>query len=88
MAGNVKLITEPWDLGEGGYQVGNFGGATKGRQETLPYRLIGNSDLCAHDGRRPYASINFVTAHDGFTLDDLVSYNPRHNAVLSGNSQL
>src|SRR5499427_9948875 len=60
----VKLIAEPWDVGEGGYQVGNF---------------TGSSDLYQADGRRPYASINFATAHDGFTLEDLVSYNDKHN---------
>ncbi|HEX5391946.1 MAG TPA: glycogen debranching protein GlgX [Rhodocyclaceae bacterium] len=93
----VKLIAEPWDLGEGGYQVGNFpygwaewndryrdtvrtywkgDGGVLGE---LAYRLTGSSDLYANSGRRPYASINFVTAHDGFTLEDLVSYNDKHN---------
>ncbi len=93
----VKLIAEPWDLGEGGYQVGNFpvlwaewnaeyrdtvrrfwkgeGGLVGG----LALRLTGSSDLYGRGGRRPYASINFVTAHDGFTLADLVSYNEKHN---------
>jgi isoamylase len=93
----VKLIAEPWDLGEGGYQVGNFpvGWAEwndryrdtvrsywKGDEGTvgdLAYRITGSSDLYAHSGRRPYASVNFVTAHDGFTLQDLVSYNDKHN---------
>ena len=93
----VKLIAEPWDVGEGGYQVGNFPvGWTewngkyrdtvrrfwrgdKGVVADLAYRLTGSSDLYAHTGRRPYASINFVTAHDGFTLRDLVSYNQKHN---------
>jgi isoamylase len=93
----VKLIAEPWDLGEGGYQVGNFpvGWAEwndryrdtvrsfwKGDSGTvgdLAYRLTGSSDLYAHSGRRPYASVNFITAHDGFTLQDLVSYNDKHN---------
>jgi glycogen operon protein len=93
----VKLIAEPWDLGEGGYQVGNFpvGWAEwndryrdtvrsywkgdNGTVSDLAYRLTGSSDLYAHSGRRPYASINFVTAHDGFTLQDLVSYNDKHN---------
>ena len=93
----VKLIAEPWDLGEGGYQVGNFpvGWAEwndryrdtvrsywkgdGGVVGDLAYRLTGSSDLYAHSGRRPYASINFVTAHDGFTLQDLVSYNEKHN---------
>jgi hypothetical protein len=93
----VKLIAEPWDLGEGGYQVGNFpvlwaewnaeyrdtvrrfwkgdGGLVGG----LALRLTGSSDLYGRGGRRPYASINFVTAHDGFTLADVVSYNEKHN---------
>jgi isoamylase len=93
----VKLIAEPWDIGEGGYQVGNFPvlwaewngkyrdtvrNYWKGGDEhvsELAYRLTGSSDLYQHDGRRPYASINFVTAHDGFTLHDLVSYNDKHN---------
>jgi isoamylase len=94
---NVKLIAEPWDVGEGGYQVGNFpvrwtewNGKYRdvvrsvwkgegGLIGELAYRLTGSSDLYAHSGRRPYASINFVTAHDGFTLEDLVSYNEKHN---------
>jgi isoamylase len=93
----VKLIAEPWDLGEGGYQVGNFpvGWAEwndryrdtvrsfwkgdTGLVADLAYRVTGSSDLYAHSGRRPYASVNFVTAHDGFTLQDLVSYNEKHN---------
>jgi glycogen operon protein len=93
----VKLIAEPWDLGEGGYQVGNFpvGWAEwndryrdvvrsywkgdGGLIGELAYRITGSSDLYASSGRRPYASINFVTAHDGFTLHDLVSYNQKHN---------
>ncbi len=93
----VKLIAEPWDLGEGGYQVGNFPvGWTEwngkyrdvvraywkgegGVIGELAYRLTGSSDLYGHGGRNPYASINFVTAHDGFTLEDLVSYNDKHN---------
>jgi glycogen operon protein len=92
----VKLIAEPWDLGEGGYQVGNFpvGWAEwndryrdtvrsywkgDGGVGDLAYRLTGSSDLYAHSGRRPYASVNFITAHDGFTLQDLVSYNEKHN---------
>ena len=94
---NVKLIAEPWDIGEGGYQVGNFpvlwtewngkyrdalrsywkGDA--GAMGELGYRLTGSSDLYGDDGRHPNASINFVTAHDGFTLNDLVSYNEKHN---------
>jgi len=93
----VKLIAEPWDLGEGGYQVGKFpiGWAEwndryrdavrsywkgdGGQIGELAYRVTGSSDLYARSGRRPYASINFVTAHDGFTLQDLVSYNCKHN---------
>jgi isoamylase len=87
----VKLIAEPWDLGEGGYQVGNFPvGWTEwnGRYRDamraywkgdkhligeLASRLTGSSDLYEHGGRKPYASINFITAHDGVTLHDLVS---------------
>ncbi|MFH8336488.1 glycogen debranching protein GlgX [Streptomyces sp. AM6-12] len=93
----VKLIAEPWDVGDGGYQVGNFPplwtewngkyrdtvrdfwrgeGGTLGE---FASRLTGSSDLYQSDGRRPYASVNFVTAHDGFTLRDLVSYNGKHN---------
>jgi glycogen operon protein len=93
----VKLIAEPWDLGEGGYQVGNFPSLWtewngkyrdtvrdywRGEPATLgefASRLTGSSDLYEVNGRRPSASINFVTAHDGFTLADLVSYNEKHN---------
>jgi glycogen operon protein len=93
----VKLIAEPWDLGQGGYQVGNFpvlwtewNGKYRdtvrrfwrgdgGTVSELATRLSGSNDLYAHSGRKPYASINFVTAHDGFTLHDLVSYNEKHN---------
>jgi isoamylase len=93
----VKLIAEPWDVGEGGYQVGNFPPLWsewngkfrdtvrdywRGEQATLAEfanRLTGSSDLYESSGRRPYASINFVTSHDGFTLTDLVSYNDKHN---------
>ncbi len=93
----VKLIAEPWDLGEGGYQVGNFPvlwaewngkyrdnvrrfwKGDQGEVGELAYRLTGSSDLYERGGRRPYASVNFVTAHDGFTLHDLVSYNEKHN---------
>jgi glycogen operon protein len=93
----AKLIAEPWDAGEGGYQVGNFPvlwsewngryrdtmrdfwrGARTGVAD-VAYRLTGSSDLYQADGRRPWASINFVTAHDGFTLHDLVSYDDKHN---------
>ena len=93
----VKLIAEPWDLGEGGYQVGNFPvlwsewngryrdcvrDYWRGSDQSLAEfasRLTGSSDLYESGGRKPYASINFLTAHDGFTLNDLVSYNERHN---------
>jgi glycogen operon protein len=93
----VKLIAEPWDLGAGGYQVGNFPvqwaewngiyrdtvrGYWKGddgQVGSLGNRLTGSSDLYQWDGRKPYASVNFITAHDGFTLHDLVSYNDKHN---------
>jgi glycogen operon protein len=100
----VKLIAEPWDLGEGGYQVGNFplgwaewNGRYRdairrfwkgdgGMVSELATRLAGSSDLYDHSGRRPYASVNFVACHDGFTLHDLVSYNDKHNeANLEGN---
>jgi glycogen operon protein len=93
----VKLIAEPWDVGENGYQVGNFpppwtewngrfrdtvrdvwSGARVGVRD-LAYRLTGSSDLYRSDGRRPFASINFVTSHDGFSLADLVSYEQKHN---------
>jgi glycogen operon protein len=93
----VKLIAEPWDVGDGGYQVGNFPPLWtewngkfrdtvrdfwRGEKSTLAEfgsRLTGSSDLYQDDSRRPLASINFVTAHDGFTLRDLVSYNEKHN---------
>jgi glycogen operon protein len=93
----AKLIAEPWDLGSGGYQVGNFPpGWTEwngryrdtvrrfwkgdGQQAAeLAYRLSGSSDLYAQSGRRPHASINFITSHDGFTMSDLVSYERKHN---------
>ncbi len=93
----VKLIAEPWDVGDGGYQVGNFPPVWsewngkfrdtvrdfwRGEPATVPElasRLTGSSDLYQSDSRRPVASINFVTAHDGFTLADLVSYNEKHN---------
>ncbi|MFF3848986.1 glycogen debranching protein GlgX [Streptomyces sp. NPDC002328] len=93
----VKLIAEPWDVGEGGYQVGNFPPlwsewngryrdavrdfwrAEPGSLGEFASRLTGSSDLYAHNKRRPRASVNFVTAHDGFTLRDLVSYNDKHN---------
>ncbi len=93
----VKLIAEPWDVGDGGYQVGNFPPLWtewngkyrdtvrdfwRGEPSTLgefASRLTGSSDLYEHSSRKPFASINFVTAHDGFTLRDLVSYNDKHN---------
>ncbi|HWD80987.1 MAG TPA: glycogen debranching protein GlgX [Kribbella sp.] len=93
----VKLIAEPWDVGDGGYQVGNFPPLWtewngkyrdtvrdywRGEQSTLAEfasRLTGSSDLYQDDSRRPLASINFITAHDGFTMRDLVSYNEKHN---------
>ncbi|MGJ3253468.1 MAG: glycogen debranching protein GlgX [Elainellaceae cyanobacterium] len=94
---NVKLIAEPWDVGEGGYQVGKFPllwsewngkyrdtlrDFWRGEGATLAefaYRFTGSSDLYEGNGRRPHASINFITAHDGFPLNDLVSYNEKHN---------
>ncbi|MFO8239431.1 MAG: glycogen debranching protein GlgX [Dissulfuribacterales bacterium] len=94
----VKLIAEPWDVGEGGYQVGNFPPLWtewngkyrdcvrdfwRGENQTLgefATRFTGSSDLYENTSRLPYASINFITAHDGFTLNDLVSYNKKHNA--------
>jgi glycogen operon protein len=93
----VKLIAEPWDLGEGGYQVGNFPvgwnewngkyrdtvrrfwRGDEGTVSEFATRLCGSSDLYESSNRRPYASVNFVTAHDGFTIEDLVSYNEKHN---------
>jgi isoamylase len=100
----VKLIAEPWDVGPGGYQVGNFpvlwsewngvyrdtmrdywrGFANRG---SFAERLSGSSDLYESDGREPFASINFITAHDGFTLRDLVSYNEKHNEANRENNQ-
>ncbi len=93
----LKLIAEPWDVGDGGYQVGNFPvvwaewngkyrdtvrrfwKSDDGQLSDIAYRLTGSSDLYEHNGRTPGASINFVVAHDGFTLNDLVSYNEKHN---------
>ena len=101
----VKLIAEPWDVGEGGYQVGNFPvlwaewngkyrdtvrsywKGDEGKIGEMAYRLTGSPDLYQHDGRRPYASVNFVTAHDGFTLNDLVSYNEKHNEANGEDNQ-
>jgi isoamylase len=94
---DAKMIAEPWDVGEGGYQVGNFpvrwaewNGRYRdtmrafwkgdgGHAAELGFRLTGSGDLYAMSGRKPSASINFITAHDGFTLNDLVSYNHKHN---------
>jgi glycogen operon protein len=101
----VKMIAEPWDVGEEGYQVGKFpvgwsewNGKYRdvvrdywrgegGLIGDLAYRLTGSADLYEHNGRHPHASINFVTAHDGFTLYDLVSYNERHNEANGENNQ-
>ncbi|MFD3334539.1 glycogen debranching protein GlgX [Streptomyces sp. NPDC058700] len=101
----VKLIAEPWDVGEGGYQVGNFPplwtewngmyrdcvrDLWRGEPRTLAEfasRLTGSSDLYQDDGRRPLASVNFVTCHDGFTLRDLVSYNEKHNEANGEDNQ-
>jgi isoamylase len=100
----VKLIAEPWDVGEGGYQVGNFPPLWtewngKYRDSVRDFwrgepvlqefasRLTGSSDLYADDGRRPLASINFVTCHDGFTLRDLVSYDHKHNEANGENNR-
>ncbi len=100
----VKLIAEPWDVGDGGYQVGNFPvlwaewngkyrdairkywKGEEGLIGELAYRLTGSPDLYQHGGKRPYASINFITAHDGFTLHDLVSYNDKHNEANGENN--
>ncbi|MEU6961665.1 glycogen debranching protein GlgX [Streptomyces chrestomyceticus] len=101
----VKLIAEPWDVGEGGYQVGNFPplwtewngkfrdtvrDLWRGEPRTLAEfgsRLTGSSDLYQGDGRRPLASVNFVTCHDGFTLRDLVSYDNKHNEANGEDNQ-
>jgi glycogen operon protein len=101
----LKLIAEPWDVGEGGYQVGNFpvrwaewNGRFRdavralwrgdgGRAAEIGYRLTGSSDLYEGNGRRPSASINLVTAHDGFTLNDLVSYSHKHNDANGENNR-
>jgi glycogen operon protein len=101
----TKLIAEPWDVGEGGYQVGNFpvlwaewngeyrdtvrrfwnGGSGDG--SAIAYRLLGSPDLYERGGRHTYASVNYVTAHDGFTMHDLVSYNEKHNHANGENNQ-
>jgi glycogen operon protein len=101
----VKLIAEPWDVGPGGYQVGNFPvlwtewngkyrdcvrGFWKGDgglASEFATRLAGSSDLYQHDGRKPYASINFVTCHDGFSLQDVVSYDHKHNEANGENNR-
>jgi isoamylase len=101
----VKLIAEPWDVGEGGYQVGNFpvlwtewNGKYRdsvrrfwkgdgGLVSEFATRLSGSSDLYQTSGRSPYASINFITCHDGFTLQDLVSYNDKHNEANGENNR-
>ncbi len=100
----VKLIAEPWDVGDGGYQVGNFPPLWtewngkyrdtvrdfwRGVPATLgefASRLTGSSDLYEHSSRKPIASINFITAHDGFTLADLVAYNDKHNEANGENN--
>ena len=101
----VKLIAEPWDVGEGGYQVGKFPAlwaewngkyrdavrrywkGDAGQLAEIGYRLTGSSDLYQRDGRHPAASINFITAHDGFTMLDLVSYDTKHNEANGENNQ-
>src|SRR6185437_8105308 len=93
----VKLISEPWDVGPGGYQLGQhppgfaewndrfrdgsrrYWRGDQGQRPEIAARLAGSADFFAHNGRRPWASINFATAHDGFTLQDVVSYAERHN---------
>jgi glycogen operon protein len=100
----VKLIAEPWDVGDGGYQVGGFPPpwsewngkyrdcvrsywkGDEGRIGEMAYRLTGSPDLYQHDGRRPYASVNFIVSHDGFTLNDIVSYNDKHNEANGENN--
>jgi isoamylase len=101
---DVKLIAEPWDVGDGGYQVGQFPvlwaewngkyrdtmrrfwKGDEGQLSDFANRISGSSDLYQFDGRKPYASINFLTAHDGFTLCDLVSYNEKHNEANKDNN--
>jgi isoamylase len=100
----VKLIAEPWDVGDGGYQVGNFPTGwsewngkyrdamrsywkgDEGKIGEVAYRLTGSPDLYQHDDRRPYASVNIISTHDGFTLNDLVSYNDKHNDANGENN--
>jgi isoamylase len=101
----LKLIAEPWDVGDGGYQVGNFPGGwsewngkyrdaarsywkgDEGKIGEMGLRLTGSPDLYEDDGRPPYASVNFINAHDGFTLNDLVSYNEKHNEANGEKNQ-
>jgi isoamylase len=101
----VKLIAEPWDVGEGGYQVGNFPvlwcewngryrdttrrywKGDEGQVNDFAYRLTGSSDLYLNSSRNPTASVNFITAHDGFTMRDLVSYNEKHNEANGEGNQ-
>jgi glycogen operon protein len=101
----VKLIAEPWDVGEGGYQVGefpplwtewngryrdtvrHFWAKSHAGVADLGYRLTGSSDLYADDGRRPFASVNFVTCHDGFTMRDLTTYDRKHNEANGENNR-
>src|ERR1700693_66127 len=101
----VKLIAEPWDVGDGGYQVGNFPlpwsewngkyrdalrsfwPGDEGKIGEVAYRLAGSPDLYQHDGREPTSSVNIITTHDGFTLNDLVSYNEKHNEANGENNQ-
>jgi isoamylase len=101
----VKLIAEPWDVGDGGYQVGNFPTpwsewngkyrdaarsywkGDEGKIGEMAYRLTGSPDLYQHDGRQPYDSVNFITVHDGFTLNDLVTYNEKHNEANGEKNQ-
>ena len=101
---DVQLIAEPWDVGDGGYQVGQFPvlwaewngryrdtmrrfwKGDEGQLSDFANRISGSSDLYQFDGRKPYASINFLTAHDGFTLCDLVSYNEKHNEANKDNN--
>ncbi len=102
---STKLIAEPWDVGEGGYQIGKFPilwtewngkyrdsirrfwKSEQGAVAEVAYRITGSSDLYEQDGRKPYASINFITAHDGFTLNDLVSYDHKHNEANGENNK-
>jgi isoamylase len=101
----VKLISEPWDIGPGGYQVGNhpagmaewndrfrddaraFWKGQAGMRNVISGRLVGSGDLFNHHRRRPWASVNFITAHDGFTLQDVVSYNDKHNEANGENNR-